>query len=115
MDKFLEVAWKQDEIHGEADFDIDRENMVPSSPMLPFPELKPKKRENFERDLEARLLAGQLRHEIDVMKVCFEHGVLRRHASPVLAKLKQERVIEIDFLVPDVDRLREPRPIRIVR
>ena len=49
MDKFLEVAWKQDEIHGEADFDIDRENMVPSSPMLPFPELKPKK----ERTLNA--------------------------------------------------------------
>jgi hypothetical protein len=34
MDKFLEVAWKQDEINGEADFDIDRENMLPGSPML---------------------------------------------------------------------------------
>lgn len=55
MDKFLEVAWKQDEINGEADFDIDRENMLPGSPLLPFPDLKPKKKENFERDLEARL------------------------------------------------------------
>ncbi len=76
MDKFLEVAWKQDEVNGEADYDIGRENMLPGSPMLPFPDVKPRKVENFERDLEARLRAGHLRHEIDVMKVCFEHGVL---------------------------------------
>ena len=115
MDKFLQVAWQQDEVNGEANFDIGGENMLPGSPMLPFPDLKPLKVANFERDLEERLRAGQLRHEIDVMKVCFEHGVMRRHAAPILAKLKQEKVIEIGFRVPDLERLREPRPIRMVR
>ena len=114
MDKFLEVAWKQDEVNGEADYDIGRENMIPAQPTL-FPDIKPGKVTNFERDLELRLRAGHLHHEIDVMKVCFEHGVLRRHAAPVLKKLKQERIIDIDFRVPGVDRLRDPRPIRMLR
>jgi three-Cys-motif partner protein len=114
MDKFLEVAWKQDEINGEADFDIGRDNMVPAQPQL-FPEMKPSKVSNFERDLEARLRAGELSNEIDVMKLCFDHGVRRRHAESVLAKLKREKVIDLSFRVPDVNRLKQPRPIRRLR
>jgi len=88
--------------------------MLPGQGML-FGNVRPRKVTTFERDLEVRLRAGQLRGEIEVMKVCFEHGVLRKHAEPVLAKLKKEKVIEITFRVPDLDRLREPRPIRMVR
>jgi hypothetical protein len=30
MDKFLQVAWNKDVINGEADFDINRDNVAPS-------------------------------------------------------------------------------------
>lgn len=34
MDKFLQVAWKKDEINGEADFDINRDNIAPGEMLL---------------------------------------------------------------------------------
>jgi len=32
MDKFLQVAWKEDQVNGEADFDIHRDNIQPGQP-----------------------------------------------------------------------------------
>jgi len=34
MDKFLQVAWKRDQINGEADFDINRDNIAPGEMLL---------------------------------------------------------------------------------
>jgi len=34
MDKFLQVAWKEDEVNGEANFDIERDNLRPDQPTL---------------------------------------------------------------------------------
>ena len=101
-------------MNGEADYDIGREEHATGYVNAAISRREAAKNGEF-RDLEARPRAGFLRHEIDVMKVCFEHGVLRRHATSVLAKLKQEKVIDISFRVPDVHRLRDPRPIRMLR
>ena len=49
----------------------------------------------------------------DVMRVCFEHGVKRQHAEPVLSRLKRDGVIELNFRVPDIRRWDSPRPIRM--
>lgn len=49
----------------------------------------------------------------DVIQVCFDHGVKRQHAEELLRRLKTEGVIELSFRVPDIDRLAEPRPIRL--
>ncbi len=113
IDKFLQVAWGNDEISGEANFDINRENILPGKPKLPFPEMRPSKIMVFEHELEAFLRQGRLTNELEVMRVCFEHGVKRQHAEPVLLKLKKENVIELDFRVPDIKRLNSPRPIRM--
>lgn len=113
IDKFLQVAWGTDEISGEANFDINREDIRPGEPMLPFPEMRPSKIAAFEGELEHLLRTGCLSNEAEVMRVCFEHGVKRQHAEPVLIKLKMENVIELDFRVPDIKRLDSPRPIRM--
>jgi hypothetical protein len=42
--------------------------------------------------------------EAAVVRLCFEHGVKRQHAEPVLKKLKKEQVIAADFRVPQIDR-----------
>ena len=113
IDKFLEVAWRKDEFSGEADFPINRENIRPDQLLLPMSEVQPSKITAFESELEELLRGGRLSNEVDVMRVCFEYGVKRQHARPVLTKLKREGVIDIEFHVPDVQRLRSPRPIRM--
>jgi three-Cys-motif partner protein len=115
MDKFLQVAWAQDEINGEADFDINRENIRADQMLLPIPGFRPSKVSAFEADLEQRLRGGLLTDEADVIQVCFDHGVRRQHAETVLKKLKAEGVIELRFRVPDIRKLDSPRPIRRTR
>lgn len=114
LDKFLQVVWKKDEINGEADFDIGRDNMRPGELFLPFDDFRPTKVRAFERELEQQLRAGHVHDEADIMRLCFDHGVKRQHAEPVLAKLKKERVIATDFRVPQVDRWGSPRLIRLL-
>ena len=96
-------------------FDIDRENISEEEFLLPLPEMRPNKIAAFESELEHLLRNGRLADELQVMQVCFEHGVKRQHATPVLSRLKLERVIELDFRVPDIRRLDSPRPIRLSR
>ena len=111
IDKFLEVAWSQDEFSGEANFPIDRENIRPDQLLLPMTEVQPSKITVFENELERLLRGARLLNEVDVMRVCFEHGVKRQHARPILSKLKKEGIIDLDFQVPDVQRVRSPRLI----
>lgn len=111
MDKFLEIAWKSDAISGQANFNIDRENVRPNQLSLPLPECQPSKILIFENELENQLRSGQLANELDVIKVCFNHGVRRKHAETVLTKLKMENVMDIGFRVPDIRKIKTPRPI----
>lgn len=113
MDKFLQVAWKEDAINGEADFDINRDDLPLGEMLLPLDVFRPSKITAFERDLEQRLRGGHLRNELDVVHVCFGHGVRRQQAQSVLAKLKAEGVIGADFRVPQISRSGSPRLITI--
>ena len=110
MDKFLQVAWKADAITGEADFDIDRDDCGPLFAGV----LPPTKIDAFRLDLTSRIRAGEVRTEAEVIDVCFQHGVKRQHATEVLKKLKSDGLIEYDFRVPSIDRLRDPKPIRLL-
>ena len=110
--KFLQVAWENDEIAGEANFDIERENIGVGELVLPFDEMRPNKVREFERELEEVLRVGQMRSEADLVRFCIEAGMTCQHSAPVLKKLKTEGVIELDFRVPDVRRLNSPRPVR---
>jgi hypothetical protein len=77
MDKFLRVAWQADEMNGEADFDINRDDCGPLLSAL----LPPRKIAAFEGDLTARIQAGAVQNEADIINVCFQHGV-RRQRQP---------------------------------
>jgi hypothetical protein len=114
MDKFLRVAWDADKLNGEADFDIHREDILPGEMLLPLDDFKPSKLTAFERDLAKAIRGGRCPTELEVIWKCFDHGVTRKHAEPLLAKLKKEGVIKFDFRVPDIDRLRQPRPIQLI-
>jgi len=112
--KFLQVAWANDEIAGEADFDIDRENIRPGEGILPMDLMRPSKQRVFEEELETALRQGRMQSEIDIAKFCIEAGMTCKHSAPVLKKLKDGKVIELDFRVPDIGNLKSPRPVRLV-
>lgn len=101
MKKFLEVAWAEDRDRGEANFDIDRENVGPLLSFLPA-----RKIEVFEGALEAALVDGSAKCERDVLRLCFDHGVLPKLAAPVLQKLKKSGLIDFSFRSPQHDQNR---------
>ncbi|HEY3860426.1 MAG TPA: three-Cys-motif partner protein TcmP [Verrucomicrobiae bacterium] len=112
--KFLQVAWASDEISGEANFDIERENIRPKEGILAFDIMRPTKIREFEEDLERALRAGEMKTEADVVRLCIEAGMTCRHSALVLKRLKAGRIIDLNFRVPNVDRMKDPRPIRLI-
>lgn len=114
MDKFLQVAWNKDMINGEADFDINRDNLSPGEMLLPLDNFGPTKVTAFEREVERLLRSGQIKDERDLVHCCFGCGVKRQHAQGILTKLKNRGVIRADFRVPQINRLNSPRPISLL-
>jgi len=113
--KFLRVAWKNDEIAGEANFDIERENIAPEEGVLAFEEMRPKKIVAFERELETAIREGEMGDEADLCRFCLEAGMTPQHATSVLSRLKKQKIVECGFRVPDIDRMDKPRPVRLQR
>ncbi|HWD17695.1 MAG TPA: three-Cys-motif partner protein TcmP [Verrucomicrobiae bacterium] len=111
--KFLQVAWANDEIAGEANFDIDRENISPGEGLLNFEVMRPNKQREFEAELREQLTAGKMKTEADVARFCIEAGMTCQHSGPILKELKAKRIIDIDFQIPDIRNLRAPRVIRM--
>jgi three-Cys-motif partner protein len=112
--KFLQVAWSTDEIAGEANFDIERENVRPEEGILPLDVMRPRKIQEFEARLEIALRSGGMKSEADMVRFCIEAGMMCKHSESVLKKLKAAGVISADFHVPDVRKMRNPRPIRTI-
>ncbi len=104
--KFLQVAWKNDEIAGEANFDIERENISAGETLLPFEEMRPNKIREFEQELETSIRSGKISSEADVIRSCIEAGMTCQHSTPVLKRLKADGIIDCDFRVPDLKGLR---------
>src|ERR1051325_478202 len=113
--KFLQVTWANDKIAGEANFDIERENIRPGEGLLELDVMRPNKVKEFEGELETKLQSGRMKSEADVIRFCIEAGMTSQHAAPVLRKLKTAGRIEIDFRVPDVRNMKSPRPIRTIK
>jgi three-Cys-motif partner protein len=111
--KFLQVAWAKDKFAGEANFDIERENIQAGEGILPLDVMRPKKVQQFEADLENALRTGQLKTEADVARFCIEAGMTCQHSASVIRKLKTENVIETMFDVPNIRGLRNARSIKL--
>jgi three-Cys-motif partner protein len=110
--KFLQVAWENDTIRGEANFDIDREELSADEPMLPMAEFRPDKVREFETNLERALREGKMRSEADIIRFCIEAGMTCSHATSILESLKEEGAIECDFRTPNVRNFYKPRDLQ---
>lgn len=112
MDKFLEVVWKKAPANGEADFDINREGIDDPAPMLLGLEESLTKVGAFEAALKKTILAGVCRDEIDIIRLCFLHGMSLQKAIKPIAELKKNRSIATDIQTPQVKNWKTPRPVK---
>jgi hypothetical protein len=93
VEKFLDLAWHENAINGEANFDIDDdwENQMP----VLFPELRRlTKREAFERDLEKFISDSRETTNRDVYEFTMANGHPKIHARECIIRLRKEKKID---------------------
>ena len=98
LEKFLSVAWKNDKIRGEANYDIDSERISLQAPSLFDQYNKPNKRQIYENNLTESILSKQIKLKHDVYLYTLNEGFLLKDANAVLERLKSAKKINYDFL-----------------
>jgi hypothetical protein len=76
-----------------------------------LPIFHPTKIAAFQNELKNKIQNGAIKNEFQVIRHCFEHGVRRKHAEPVLADMKKDDLIDCSFRVPDINRIKDPRDV----
>lgn len=95
MEKFLRSCWDLDPARGEANYDIDKENLIPGQGNLFTGEVeRPKKLEDFESNLTSLILDKKLKTDKEIYLFIITNGFLPKHSKPVLSKLETERKIK---------------------
>ena len=96
LEKFLRICWKADPERGEANFDIDEDQLDSSAPHL-FSEMdQPRKLTMFQRDVRARILAGKLTTDRDVYLDALQEGFLPAKGKAVLRELLKSGQIRVE-------------------
>jgi len=114
MEKFLRKCWNNDKLRGEANFDIDEEGISPLTPSL-FPEMdKPKKMNQFERELISAISARQVKTNDDIFIFSLRRGFLGSHAKKVMAGMIEANQLPKQPLHISYEawKKREPEPIK---
>lgn len=93
VDKFLSIAWKRNEINGEANFDIDDDKS--KNQISLFEERKLTKIEEFESNIRDKVLSGQIKDNFAMLEYVYNEGHIPSHAAEYLRNMK--RIKEIDY------------------
>ncbi|SDE34682.1 three-Cys-motif partner protein [Pedobacter soli] len=115
IEKFLSVAWKNDSLRGEANYDIDSEKIDLHSPSL-FPEFDiPSKRDVFEKNLRRKILGREIGMRNEAYLFALNEGFLLKDANVVLKKLFAEKKIKsvIEYISTDLHKNKNDVPIII--
>lgn len=93
LEKFLRVCWNQDNVSGEANYDID-DDIVRNGPTL-YDELNISKKKGL---FEERLITflRDFRSNNDLYEFTLRNGCLPRHTFEILCKLQKDRRLEVD-------------------
>lgn len=94
IEKFLTTCWSIDRDRGEANFDIDDDNIIPGQVELFTGRVRnPKKVDSFERELKEGILNGQLKNDKEIYLFTLTNGFIPSHSRKVLTKLMSENTI----------------------
>jgi three-Cys-motif partner protein len=115
IEKFLNVAWKKDEIRGEANYDIDSEKIDLKAPSL-FEQFNiPSKRDLFEKNLIQKIISGEINNRYDVYLFTLDEGFLLNDANLIFKKLVTDKIIKIpiEYIKRDIHKHKENIPLII--
>jgi hypothetical protein len=100
IEKFLTVAWKKDKQTGEANYDIDDDDIRPDAPVL-FDDLyKPKKMDRFRKNLKEHLYDERTNKEI--YEFTLLNGFLPMHANQILKDMEKEKKLIVGATHGDI-------------
>ena len=111
---FLKAAWKEDPETGEANYDIDNDQIREGQLTLFGGMQKPKKLDMFEQELKDRILNGEIKTLQEAYLFTIETGCLPKHGKQVFTSLFEmgklaDRITQIEYGL-----LKEkPIPIRL--
>jgi len=92
-DKFLHLVWKENELNGEANFDIDNDENIQTNFFEP-PRLT--KIEAFQKELKEYLLSRKSFTNGEIYEYTLQKGHIPTHAVELLRTLKEEQKIDYD-------------------
>lgn len=94
MEKFLRLAWKIDPKIGEADFDIDGDNIDEDRPFLFDEWNKPTKKKQFHTQFKSAILSGQVHTNRDAYLYALKEGFLPEEARIVVSKMMSDGLLQ---------------------
>lgn len=92
IDKFLNIAWNQNKINGEANFDID-EDEEKRQRQFAFERKKISKLDNFKRELKEFILSKKEISNKEIYDYTLENGHIPKHAKEVLCELRNNEMV----------------------
>lgn len=115
--KFLEICWKIDPLRGEANYDIDRDNLPDTGDTLDLfkDNNRSTKVTRFQMELRNKVLAGAFHSDLDIFRYTLENGFLPgMHAKEVVAELiKENKLVATQRPRFSKDCIKEPRSISL--
>lgn len=91
VDKFLNIAWKQNPINGDANFDIDED--INKGQMDLWGNRKKTKIEEFQENLKIKVLSGEVKNNLDSLNFAYNEGHIGNHAAILLREMKRKKEI----------------------
>jgi len=98
VDKFLNIAWKRNELNGEADFDIDQDKNKVQLDI--FEGKKMTKIEQFQTDLENKLMWQSSISNKSVLIYTYENGHIPQHAVELIKRMKKDGKLHYEATSP---------------
>ncbi|MBC7382803.1 MAG: hypothetical protein H7296_07375 [Bacteroidia bacterium] len=95
IEKFIDTCWKIDPERGEANYDIDEENISQSQFNLFTNELsRPNRLMSFEHALESKILSQEITSDKDIYLFRILYGFKEAHVKKVINKLIASNKLE---------------------
>lgn len=94
VDKFLSIAWKRNEVNGDANFDIDDDANKIQLDM--FEGKKLTKIEKFKENVKGKILNREITNNVDLFNYVLAEGHIGNHAADCLRELKKAGKVKYD-------------------
>lgn len=98
VDKFLSISWKQNEVNGQANFDIDGDTEIIQLNFFEAPKLS--KIQEFKNSVKEKVLNKEIINNFDLLEYVYNQGHIGVHASDCLKELRKQGKIDFDGTSP---------------